>query len=149
VKNKEFIEQLKQNQEKDLQTLKNKNNDYGDSEDPFHNFRMVEDSGLMTVEKGIAVRMSDKMQRVMNLLQKKEADVDDETLEDTLSDLRNYANILQTFIQQKDSEPEHKYVVQPVFEGVKQSKLYVDEEEPFTPMELPNGEDWFCYIEEQ
>jgi len=92
-----FVHELLQNQKKDIEIVKNKNGDYADCEDPFQNFRMVEDSGLMTVEEGIAVRMSDKMQRIFNLLDK-EAEVDDETLEDTLSDLRNYANILQVYL---------------------------------------------------
>lgn len=92
-----FLHQLRQNIEKDMDIVEAKNSDYAQGFDPFQNFRMVEDAGLMTVEQGIAVRMSDKLQRIFNLLDK-DADVDDETLEDTLSDLRNYANILQVYL---------------------------------------------------
>lgn len=92
-----FINKLRENQEKDIEIVEKKNSDYAQGFDPFQNFRMVEDAGLTSVEKGIAVRMSDKMQRIFNLLED-EADVDDETLEDTLSDLRNYANILQVYL---------------------------------------------------
>jgi len=92
-----FIRQLRQNHEKDMEIVEAKNSDYAQGYDPFQNFKMVEDAGLMTVEEGIAVRMSDKLQRIFNLLDE-EADVDDETLEDTLSDLRNYANILQVYL---------------------------------------------------
>ncbi len=95
-----FIEELKFNQEKDLQIVKAKNQDYAEGADPFQNFRMVEDAGLTTVEKGIAVRMSDKLQRVFNLLDE-DAAVEDEKVEDTLSDLRNYANILQVYLENK------------------------------------------------
>lgn len=80
-----------------MEIVKKKNGDYAQGHDPFQNFRMVEDAGLMTIEQGIAVRMSDKLQRIFNLLDS-EAEVDDETLEDTLTDLRNYANILQVYL---------------------------------------------------
>lgn len=99
---KQFISELAENCDDDLQIVQKKNQDYADGEDPFQNFRMVEDAGLMSVEEGIAVRMSDKMQRVFNLIDsEREAAVDDESLEDTLSDLRNYANILQVFIEEE------------------------------------------------
>lgn len=93
-----FQEQIKQNQEEDLETLKNKNKDYAQGNDPFQNFRLVEETGLTSVETGIAVRMSDKIQRIFNLLNRERAEVEDETLEDSLSDLRNYANILQVYL---------------------------------------------------
>jgi len=97
-----FIEQLQQNQEKDLEIVKQKNDDYAQGSDPFQNFRMVEDAGLISLEKGIAVRMSDKLQRTFNLLDQEQASVEDETIADTLSDLRNYANILQVHLQKQD-----------------------------------------------
>lgn len=94
----EFINALADNCDEDLKTVEKKNGDYAQGDDPFQNFRMVEDAGLTSVEQGIAVRMSDKLQRVFNLLpESASADVDDESLEDTLSDLRNYANILQVY----------------------------------------------------
>jgi len=98
-----FMQKLEANQGTDLEILKAKNQDYADGEDPYQNFKLVETAGLTTTEKGIAVRMSDKMQRVFNLLDQ-EAEVDDETVADTLSDLRNYANILQVYLEQKGEE---------------------------------------------
>jgi hypothetical protein len=97
-----FLEKLAENQEKDLEIIKKKNDDYAQGSDPFQNFRMVEDAGLISLEKGIAVRMSDKLQRTFNLLDQDQASVEDETLADTLSDLRNYANILQVHLQKQD-----------------------------------------------
>lgn len=94
----EFIDNLAENCDDALSIVQNKNQDYAADDDPFQNFRMVEDAGLMSLEEGIAVRMSDKMQRVFNLLDE-EAAVDDESLEDTLLDLMNYANILLTHRQ--------------------------------------------------
>ena len=96
----EFITHMKNNQEKDLEIVNAKNQDYAGGGDPFQNFRMVEDAGLLSTEKGIAVRMSDKMQRIFNLLDE-EAQVEDETIADTLSDLRNYANILQVYLEEE------------------------------------------------
>ncbi len=55
----EFLQKLADNQNKDLEIVEGKNQDYADGTDPFQNFRMVQDAGLMTVEEGIAVRMSD------------------------------------------------------------------------------------------
>jgi len=94
-----FIDQLQQNQVKDLEIVKKKNDDYAQDSYPFQNFRMVEDAGLISLEKGIAVRMSDKLQRIFNLLDQEQPQVEDETIADTLSDLRNYANILQVHLQ--------------------------------------------------
>lgn len=102
----EFLQHLKNNQLKDLEIVSAKNDDYADGSDPFQNFRMVEDAGLVSTEVGIAVRMSDKVQRVFNLLDpEREASVDDESLMDTLSDLRNYANILQVYLEHEKQEP--------------------------------------------
>jgi len=94
----EFKEKLKENMRQDLEIVDAKNQDYAQGHDPFQNFRMVENAGLTSVEKGLAVRISDKLQRVFNLLDE-EAAVDDETVADTLSDLRNYANILQVYLE--------------------------------------------------
>jgi len=96
----EFIKQLESNANTDLEIVKVKNSDYANGENPFQNFRMVEGMGLCTVEQGILVRMSDKMQRIANLLTR-EAVVKDESIADTLSDLRNYANILQVYLTTK------------------------------------------------
>lgn len=99
----EFMKQLEENQQQDLEIVKKKNQDYADGENPFQNFTMVEDAGLMTTEEGLAVRMSDKMQRIFNLISS-EAAVEDEKIEDTLSDLRNYANILQVYLENKEAK---------------------------------------------
>nr|EGQ40473.1 MAG: hypothetical protein J07AB56_12020 [Candidatus Nanosalinarum sp. J07AB56] len=95
----EFHEHLTENVEQDLEVLKKKNQDYSRGEDPFQNFRQVEEKGLVSVEEGIAVRMSDKFQRMVNLIESGERAVEDESLSDTLSDLRNYSNILQVYIE--------------------------------------------------
>ena len=64
----QFLNQLNENQKQDLEIVKKKNQDYAEGGDPFQNFRMVQDAGLCSLEQGIAVRMSDKLQRIFNLL---------------------------------------------------------------------------------
>jgi len=93
---KEFVESLDKMKEIHAQ----KNHDYAGEEDPFKNFRMCENMGLCSVETGIMVRMSDKMSRIANLLEKENA-VKDESITDTLIDLANYSIILKCYLEQK------------------------------------------------
>lgn len=68
-----------------------KNHDYGDS---FHQ---------TFVEEGLAVsriRLSDKLNRLKNLTRKEEREVSDESVEDTLLDLANYA--IMTVMELRD-----------------------------------------------
>lgn len=79
--------------------LKSKNNDYAGekTQDPYANFRKSEVIGVKT-EKGILVRMMDKMSRISNLIEQ-DASVKTEAIEDTLEDLINYAAILKSYIK--------------------------------------------------
>ncbi len=81
-----------------LETTKAKNADYAVTEDPFRNFKMVEKLGITDVPRGILVRMSDKVSRIINLLDK-EASVKDESINDTLIDLANYTIILKCYLE--------------------------------------------------
>lgn len=74
--------------------------DYADKDDPFKNFRLCEQLGICSVEKGILVRMSDKIGRICNLLDK-DVKVEDEKIEDTLMDLAAYAIILIDYKDKK------------------------------------------------
>lgn len=69
-----------------------KNADYSTSDDPFANFRLCEaiSGGTISTEAGILIRMTDKISRLYQLLNK-EASVAEETIEDTCLDLINYA----------------------------------------------------------
>ena len=84
-----------------LSIARNKNNDYAGKEavNPFANFKGSEIVGV-SVEKGILVRLMDKMKRVSNLLSQ-EAMVKDESIDDTLNDMINYVAILKSYIKQK------------------------------------------------
>jgi len=77
-----------------------KSQDYtGDSGDPFSNFRAVEKLGICSTEQGFLVRMMDKMVRISNLADGREAAVLDEKLEDTLFDLANYAALFAGYLK--------------------------------------------------
>ena len=87
-----------------IEILKAKNADYSNnSENPFKNFEMVELFGITDVKTGILVRMTDKFARLINLT-KKEANVQGETIIDTLQDLQNYAAILAAYLEYEDEK---------------------------------------------
>lgn len=79
-------------------TMKNK--DYSTIENAFRNFMQCETLGICSAEKGILVRMSDKMSRISNLLER-DAFVVDEKIEDTLVDLSVYSIILSIYLKEK------------------------------------------------
>lgn len=76
-----------------------KNNDYAKGDDPFKNFKVSEVVGV-PVERGIMVRMMDKVARISNSFDT-ELKVKDESVSDTLNDLINYAAILKAYLSQK------------------------------------------------
>lgn len=85
-----------------LETAKRKNNDYGGVDNnPYANFSNSTIVGV-SIEKGILVRMMDKVSRISTLLEK-ESKVKDEAIEDTLDDLINYAAILKSYLTDKKS----------------------------------------------
>ena len=67
-----------------------KSHDYAGSEDPMSNFRQCEAMGL-PAWKGIVVRLTDKLSRIQNFCKKEALEVKDESIEDTLIDMANYA----------------------------------------------------------
>lgn len=79
-----------------LNTAVRKNHDYGGSNnDPYANFRNSTIAGV-PVERGILVRLMDKMSRISTLLDK-EAQVKDEAVDDTIDDAINYLAILKSY----------------------------------------------------
>lgn len=95
---KNFVEQMSQNSTVALELVMKKTNDYATIDDPYRNFRMCESVGV-SVEKGILVRMCDKLSRIGNLIDNGTASVKDESVEDTLIDVMNYANILLCYMK--------------------------------------------------
>lgn len=69
-----------------------KSKDYAKEYNPFANFDACTNFGV-TREKGILIRIADKISRIGNLLDK-EAQVKDESIHDTIRDAINYLNII-------------------------------------------------------
>lgn len=79
-----------------------KNADYtGQGDDPFANFSRVEALGITDTARGFLVRMTDKMSRITSFVQKGVLEVRDESVEDTLLDLANYAILMSAYIRSK------------------------------------------------
>jgi len=101
IRNNPLLQDMANTFERCLSTAVRKNNDYGGSNnDPFANFRNSTIAGV-SVEKGILVRLMDKMSRVSTLLDK-EAMVKDEAITDTIEDAINYLAILKAYINLKN-----------------------------------------------
>lgn len=84
-----------------LETMKRKNADYAGEKNVsgLKNFEVSAQVAGITVSEGILVRLMDKMTRIGNLLQQ-EAQVKDESIQDTLMDAINYSAILLYAIKQ-------------------------------------------------
>lgn len=86
-----------------LETAIRKNHDYGGTnKDPYNNFRNSTIAGV-SVEKGILVRLMDKMSRISTLLDK-DGMVEDETVIDTIEDAINYYAILGSYLKNKKND---------------------------------------------
>ena len=81
--------------ERCIQLSERKNADYsGASDDPFFNLRR---GGVV----GFAVRLDDKVSRLLSLSKGQEAKVTDESMEDTVDDIINYGLLLRAFLEER------------------------------------------------
>lgn len=97
---KQFLKRIEEIYGSSLEIAKRKNHDYAGEGNPFKNFGLCESVGICSTEKGILVRMTDKLQRISNLIDK-DAQVKDESILDTLQDLANYSIILRVYLESK------------------------------------------------
>lgn len=96
----QYLEFHKQVCERLVSITKAKNADYtGITDDPFRNFTQVEVLGICSTLQGFLVRMTDKFSRVNSFVQKGILEVKDESVDDTLFDLANYAILMAGFIK--------------------------------------------------
>ena len=104
---KEYLQYHREACDKLIAITASKNADYtGDSDDPFKNFRGVEQDGICSTEQGFLTRMRDKWSRTVSLVMRQlrtgeGARVKDETLEDTLFDFANYCILLAGWLRAK------------------------------------------------
>lgn len=98
----DFINNFAFELEKMSELVKNKNSDYAKGW-AFSNFELVEQLGITSLEKGIFIRMLDKISRINTLLDKKES-IATESIVDSLIDLSCYGVILSIYIKNKKGE---------------------------------------------
>lgn len=79
----------------DMELLRAKGHDYAGTEDALGNLRRF---GLL----GVLVRLSDKFSRLEQFAKSANLHVKDESVRDTLRDIRNYAFLAQIFLDGKD-----------------------------------------------
>lgn len=86
-----------------IEVTQRKNNDYAGhgNDDPFANFRIVENINIASAEVGFLTRMTDKLSRITTFVHKGDLLVKDESVEDTLLDLANYSALLAGYIRDK------------------------------------------------
>jgi len=100
MKPEDFFKRFKELQSADLKIAKSKNHDYAGTKDALDNFR---EFGF----QGVVVRMNDKMKRLINFTRSGILKVGDESILDTLSDLRVYATIAEIIFMDETDTPTH------------------------------------------
>lgn len=90
---------MHKNEERFLQKLKDiaelrarKSHDYSAAQDPFNNLKMCEVAGIPAWQ-GVAIRIGDKLSRIMSFMKQGECKVKDEAIQDTFLDLAVYGII--------------------------------------------------------
>jgi hypothetical protein len=91
-----------------LKIHKEKNADYS-AEGLFGNFQESQRIGIPDY-KGAFVRLQDKYSRCCNLIKGQQAQVVDESLEDTLIDLANYSIIVLYLLRQHKQNVKDEYI---------------------------------------
>lgn len=98
ITREELLKSLQSTYSECVEISRKKNADYADSDDAFKNFYASKMVGV-TPPRAILVRITDKLTRIANLLEK-EPEVVDEKINDTILDAINYLAILKAYIEQ-------------------------------------------------
>lgn len=86
-----------------LDVSKLKGHDYSGTVDTLRNLKTIESDGLMSAEKGILVRLHDKFMRLAQFTDAGVLAVTDEKIEDTLTDIINYATLFEAVRAEKNA----------------------------------------------
>ena len=103
-----YLKELRALAEKRLSIIDKKVRDYAQEDDPFLNFKVSAQMAGIDVEQGMVYLMAIKLTRIANLLKHPPA-VTSESINDSLNDLSNYADIMNIFREfdwDAPSEPE-------------------------------------------
>jgi hypothetical protein len=89
--------------EKGRSLMRKKNADYAGNggNEPFANFTRVEAMGICSTEQGFLVRMTDKMSRLSSFVESGKLAVENESFEDTIIDIVNYAVLMYSYLHDK------------------------------------------------
>lgn len=96
----QFIKHIEDFYSKNIEITKKKNADYAGTGDVFRSFKVTEMLNNTTVEEGFIVRLGDKLSRISTLI-KQDAQVKDESIQDTLADISNYCAIMSAYLTSK------------------------------------------------
>lgn len=89
--------------------IKSKSNDYSDSSNVFNNLSLCERLNITSTEKGILVRLLDKVGRLSNLLNTK-ATPRHESVLDSVMDLICYGIILYIYLNHKPYDEDEDFI---------------------------------------
>jgi hypothetical protein len=95
--------------------MRGKNEDYAKDSDPYSNFRFAAQAAGITTEQGILYLIGVKLARLENLISVPDEQVNNESLDDTIMDLTNYAGILKAYRRLKNA-PDPTYAYAPAGE---------------------------------
>ena len=92
--------------EKGRNLMRKKNADYAGNggHEPFANFTRVEAMGICSTEQGFLVRMTDKMSRLSSFVESGKLAVENESFEDTIIDIVNYAVLMYSYLHDKNTQ---------------------------------------------
>jgi hypothetical protein len=86
--------------------MEKKNTDYAgrSGTEPFANFTRVESMGICSTERGMLVRLTDKMSRLSSFVEAGKMEVANESFEDTIVDVINYMVLLHSYVKDKNAK---------------------------------------------
>lgn len=98
---KELLELKKRIFEKCCELTVKKGHDYSGVEDTLSNLKVVELLGVSSAERGVLIRLLDKIMRLKNFIDTGVLQVNEESIQDTVVDAHNYLDLLLALILEK------------------------------------------------
>lgn len=99
----QLLEKFDEMVKKERDVIQKKSHDYSGDADVMKNFITVEHMGIVdSAARGLMVRLTDKYMRIVGFLNKGELKVSDESINDTIMDMRNYLLFLSIAMKLKN-----------------------------------------------
>lgn len=112
---KEYLAFHKAQCERMIEITQKKNADYsGAGDDPFNNFRHIKNfvNTPGAIELGFLTRMTDKFSRIGSFIANGTLQVKDESVQDTLLDLANYAILFMGLLEENKQKAETEKILE-------------------------------------